>query len=357
MLRVSRANPQPVEPSQLGANRSSMVSVEVHPRRTYAALCTAAALLSIFLLVQGDPRIHLVQPGIGSQTWQLRCEHRLADLERRVPLHWLVTRARTAGPTAYPCFWPRPSCQLAWHGSRDEQHPRCRLSSCFRAVHDGFLRANETRAAAALFDSLALRRREDANAPQPAGAAASAAAGVDGLTARLGLVWGGRRAPDMPSEAGEPAAAELVAAVHERMAQLLVARHGATAPYVVSSSVTLEEQTVAHGSAAEEQASVQRQALFRGDFSPATAAQVDAAYMPEWLYTCVLYVRVDGVAGGETLFIDEVAAGRVSRGLLAVPAEGRLLAFTSHAENVRVGVGPLSGRLVLWQAWFGALAR
>ena len=99
--------------------------------------------------------------------------------------------------------------------------------------------------------------------------------------------------------------------------------------------------------------------LLRGEFTR-RYGHIDAARPVLWHYTCLLYVgehHPSQFAGGETLLIDSVdhRTGRVRRGLLVEPRRGRLLAFSSGAENVHSALEATFGYRSLIQMVFQSI--
>ena len=238
--------------------------------------------------------------------WNVSCTHTASELEQRIPLNFIHALDQVKEET--PCFRPENS-----RASR----PCFQGTRCFRAVRDGFATEEE---AQDLWQGLlpAYERPPDQ---------------------KVGEKYMGIQA-NMFSDG-------LLANITGRMARFLEDEMGARGVRVSHTNSRGEwafQNSLEEGIAA----AVTRQAeLRRGAFSR-RHGHIDAARPIYWHYTCLLYVgphSADQFAGGETLLIDAVdrARGQVRAGLLVEPRRGRLLAFSSGAENVHTALEATHG--------------
>ena len=250
-----------------------------------------------------------------SQTWELDCEHTLPELEARVPLT----------QTIYYSEVPRSFKKTGVRTNR-----ACFTERCFRAVHERFATDEEC--------GLMLQGIEALFEP-----------GSEGLK--------GNGLRDVTADNFAP---HLLDNITTRMAELLTTAYGATRPIVSTISVRGQFDVSPDAEKAGAQRAVERRAkLRRGKFvSRSHNPHIDAAKMPEWLWTCLLYVgEHDTLEGGELLLIDRLSPrGTVSAGMLVPPLRGRLVAFTSGSENVHVALPTLRGRRAVLQVWFTCAA-
>lgn len=284
-----------------------------------AAACPAAPTPTPVLLVPAARAAN-------SSVWNVDCTHTPEALHSRIRLEWI----HGADDAADIPLWKTPRTRFG-----------CFAPRCFRAVHDDFASPQESRD---------LWR---------------------GLEPRYGRT--NRRGEQFTSIREQHFDDGLLARITSRMAALLVEQYGAVRPKISHLNTighwALDEDVAAGAGAdysaaapAFEQAAERRARVLAGRFAGARG-HIDAARPTQWLWTCLLYVGPhDELAGGETLLIDEAvdlvsSTGRVpqvaaSKGLLVEPRRGRLLVFTSGAENVHSALPIFGGHRALIQVWW-----
>ena len=256
-------------------------------------------------------------------SWEVDCEHSVDDLVRRIPLRHLQALDRDAGHT--PIFLSK----------NFRSNRACFVPRCFRAVVDDFASREETHA---LWSHLEPQYgRPHAEEVTRGRSSHTSGEHFIGITAAM-----------FP--------AGLLHNITSRMAAYLEQEHGARGLYVSHTNSRGEWRFYQNASRGREAARRRQAELIEGRL--VKHGHIDAARPTTWHYTCLLYIgehEPEHFAGGETLLIDEVerSSGTVRAGTLVEARRGRMLAFSSGAENVHAALEATYGYRAIMQIWFG----
>ena len=250
-----------------------------------------------------------------NQDWNITCTHTSSQLDARIPLRFI--HALQTGEEVAPIFQP--------HNFRTTR-PCFQGTRCFRAVRDNFINQDEAEEM------------------------------LRGLKSVYDRPKGQKVGEHFVSIHAKLFPAGFLDNITSRMKTFLEDEMGAVGVRVSHTNSRGEWAFQNNLTAGIAEAGERQEQLLSGAFSR-RRGHIDAARPVYWHYTCLLYVGEHGAsqfAGGETLLIDEVERrhGNVRSGLLVEPRRGRLLAFSSGAENVHTALEATYGFRSLIQVWF-----